>query len=332
MHSYTITTERLRLRPLSVKDAEAVYKWVSDERVARYMVYPTYTNIGDCIEWLKQIENSAETYNFGFERLEDGELIGSGDIGPDDKGYWSFGYNLRHDCWGKGYATEAAKAMMDFARKEFGAKKFSSSYCEPNLASENVMKKCGLSFWGYGKFEKLDGSSKMRSVEYRLDESERKLYNIRRITADETEAALSLALEVFMEFEAPEYAPEGVTAFKESVIESNKFREAVASGENPIYAAFDGDKMIGIIGMRSNMTHICLAFVRKEYHRKGAATAMFRYLLEEVKRLHPEHKTITLNSSPYGVPFYEHIGFIATDSEQTVDGIRFTPMIYTIGG
>lgn len=332
MHSYTITTERLNLRPLSVKDAEAVYKWVSDERVARYMVYPTYTNIGDCIEWLKQIENSAETYNFGFERLEDGELIGSGDIGLNDEGYWSFGYNLRHDCWGMGYATEAARAMIDFARKEFGAKKFCSSHCEPNLASGNVMKKCGLHFKGYGEFEKLDGSCKMRTMEYVLDETEKMLYNIRRLKADEVDGALILVRDVFMKFEAPVYSPEGVQTFMEQIIESEEFRGSCRRGETPLYGAFDGDELIGVMGMRPTMSHINLAFVREDYHRRGAASALFKYLLEDVKKLRPEITAVTVNSSPYGLPFYEKVGFKASDSELTVDGIRFTPMIYTIGG
>jgi ribosomal-protein-alanine N-acetyltransferase len=46
MHGFTIETERLILRPLSIEDCDAVYKWVSDEDVARYMVYPTYTSKG----------------------------------------------------------------------------------------------------------------------------------------------------------------------------------------------------------------------------------------------------------------------------------------------
>lgn len=37
MHNITIETERLILRPLATADAEAVFEWVSDERVAKYM-------------------------------------------------------------------------------------------------------------------------------------------------------------------------------------------------------------------------------------------------------------------------------------------------------
>lgn len=167
MHDIKIETDRLLLRPLKVDDAEEVFEWVSDERVSKYMVYTTYTDIEQVREWLAFAEKEATTYHFGFERISDGKLIGSGDIGFDShKGCWVFGYNFRYDCWGMGYATEAALAMIDYARTNFGAYKFASSHCEPNFASGNVMKKCGLHFVGYGKFQKLDGSVQMRSMEY----------------------------------------------------------------------------------------------------------------------------------------------------------------------
>ena len=118
-HDYEIKTERLLLRPMTVADADAVWKWVSDERVARYMVYPTYTDQVKLFEWLRTIEEFDGEYHFGFVRLSDSELIGSGSIGPSGQkeGFWGFGDNFRYDCWRMGYATEAAKAMIDFAKK-----------------------------------------------------------------------------------------------------------------------------------------------------------------------------------------------------------------------
>ncbi len=168
MHHYEIKTERLLLRPLTLADADAVWKWVSDERVARYMVYPTYTEKEKLNEWLRSVEEQTDNYEFGFVRLADGDLIGSGSIAPDqNREFWGFGYNLRYDCWGQGYATEAAKAMIDFAKSTFGATHFRSSHAEPNLASGRVMEKCGLHFVGYGTFIKLDGTGgNLRTMEY----------------------------------------------------------------------------------------------------------------------------------------------------------------------
>lgn len=171
MHDFTIETDRLILRPLRIEDAQSVYQWVSDERVAKYMVYNTYTSLEEAVEWLTMLQEPDEEYHFGFVRKEDGLLIGSGSIGPESKrkDYWAFGYNFRYDCWGKGYATEATKAMIKFANEKFGAMKFSSSHAEPNKASGRVMEKCGLHFTGYGEFKKLDGTGEMRSMEYEME-------------------------------------------------------------------------------------------------------------------------------------------------------------------
>ena len=168
MHHFILETDRLILRPLTTEDCDAVFEWVGDEEVARYMVYPVYRSKDKVREWLLSLQAPDPEYHFGFERKEDHRLIGSGSIGPDaDRdGVWGFGYNLRRDCWGKGYATEAARAMIAFAHEQFGVKRFSSSHVEHNTASGRVMEKCGLRFVGFGEFQKLDGSCKMRSMEY----------------------------------------------------------------------------------------------------------------------------------------------------------------------
>ena len=156
------------------------------------------------------------------------------------------------------------------------------------------------------------------------------MYFIRKINSDEVTEALALALEVFMQFEAPDYAPEGIATFKRDIIENEEFIVRCKQGINPIYAAFDDNKIIGIMGMRSNKTHINLVFTKKEYQHQGIATALFNYLLEDVLKENPSLKEFTLNSSPYGKGFYLHIGFIPLSEEQELDGIRFTPMKYVV--
>ena len=155
---------------------------------------------------------------------------------------------------------------------------------------------------------------------------------IRKITADEVTDAMNLALEVFMEFEAPVYPPEGVETFRRDIVENPEYLEKARQGACPIYGAFDGNKMVGLIGMRSDRRHINLVFTRKEYHRRGIARAVFRYLLEDVRKENPSLEELTLNSSPYGLPFYLAVGFVPLTHEQEINGIRFTPMKYTVKG
>lgn len=153
---------------------------------------------------------------------------------------------------------------------------------------------------------------------------------IRKIFSNEVEEAMELALEVFMQFEAPDYGDAGVDTFKRDIVENPTFIDNAKNGLCPIYAAFDGDKMVAIIGMRSNKTHINLVFTKKEYHRKGIATAIFKFLLNDLLNKNPSLNELTLNSSPYGLPFYISLGFIPLSEEQEINGIRFTPMKYII--
>lgn len=153
---------------------------------------------------------------------------------------------------------------------------------------------------------------------------------IRKVTGQEVQRAMALALEVFMQFEAPDYGPAGVETFKRDIVENTDYLEKAKCGICPIYGAFDGDAIVALMGMRSDRKHINLVFTKKEYHRKGIATALFHYLLTDVLREDPALGELTLNSSPYGLPFYLHMGFVPVSQEQQINGIRFTPMKYAV--
>lgn len=164
-----IETERLILRPLTIKDAQAVFEWAGDERVAKYMIYPRHKDIDVTKAWLESVQKLENEYSWGFELKENHKLIGSGSIRfRPDEAAWSFGYNIRYDCWNNGYTTEACKKMIEFARVKHGAKSFCSEHAVENPASGRVMEKCGLTFDSYGEYSKCDGSEKFKSKKYRM--------------------------------------------------------------------------------------------------------------------------------------------------------------------
>lgn len=154
-------------------------------------------------------------------------------------------------------------------------------------------------------------------------------YPIRRLCPDELDAALELALDTFLRFEAPDYGPEGVASFRRDIIDNPSFYESCRNGTNRIWGAFDGKKLVGIFAMRGT-GHICLVFTHHAYHRRGIAAGLFQRLVEDVRQEAPELTRLTLNSSPYGLPFYHRMGFYDTDAEKTINGIRFTPMEYLL--
>ena len=141
---------------------------------------------------------------------------------------------------------------------------------------------------------------------------------IRPLEESEIEAAHSLAWDVFLEFEAPDYPPEGVEEFRQT-LKNEKYLADLR-----YYGAFVGEELAGILTIRETTNHICFFFVDKKYQRHGIGTKLFRRVLEDFAG-----QTITLNSAPYGLPFYKKIGFVETDSQQTMNGITFTPMAYT---
>jgi len=56
------------------------------------------------------------------------------------------GYTLGRDFWGRGYATEAAGAVRDYALRELGADRLIALIIHGNTASENVARKLGLAY------------------------------------------------------------------------------------------------------------------------------------------------------------------------------------------
>ena len=142
-------------------------------------------------------------------------------------------------------------------------------------------------------------------------------YNIRKLESFETESALDLVNKVFMEYEAPDYSEEGVEEFNKSM------RDEEYLSKLCMYGAYANEKLIGVIATRSEGTHIALFFVDSGFQGKGVGRSLFQTVLADCNS-----NRITVNSSPYAVPIYKKLGFTETDTEQAVNGLRFTPMEY----
>ncbi len=148
-------------------------------------------------------------------------------------------------------------------------------------------------------------------------------YTIALVTESLLPDALALVWNVFAEFEAPEYAEEGVEEFRR-FIEPETIKEKLGSGSLTMWVCLNGNAVIGVIAMRPPC-HISLLFVDKSYHHQGIARALFEHLLYNIRQ-NTRHTEITVNSSPYAAGFYRRMGFADMDKERTVNGIRFIPM------
>lgn len=167
MHPYILETDRLILRALTPDDADAAFVWQSDPVVNRYMRYSLYTNVDDTRRWLASVQDSI--HDFGVVRKADGLLIGSAGIYPtEDPAVWELGYNLRQDCWNQGYATEASRVLLRYARDTHGIHRFVAAHAMQNPASGRVMEKCGFTYDHDISYSRFDGSETFASHSYTL--------------------------------------------------------------------------------------------------------------------------------------------------------------------
>lgn len=148
-------------------------------------------------------------------------------------------------------------------------------------------------------------------------------FQIRKARDEEWETAMELAFRVFLKYEAREYGPEGIKNFSEFVTDES-LKKMFLTGRYLLFVAVEGDKVIGLISLRSG-NHISLLFVDNEYHRCGVGSALIKYL-QEYMLFHTGYEKLTVNAAPYGIPFYHNVGFRDTGIQTKKDGIIYTPM------
>ena len=146
----TIKTDRLRLRPLTLEDAPTIQRLAGRREVAamtRSIPHPL--SLGQAQEWLAaRLTEIAEgkCVAFGVVLVRTGEFIGTiGLVNIDtehccaEMGFW-----IGVEWWGQGYATEAARAVVQHGFEALGLNRIHAHHMTKNPASGRVLQKAGL--------------------------------------------------------------------------------------------------------------------------------------------------------------------------------------------
>lgn len=138
-------TERLLLRPGWAEDAPALAAALADEQIVRQLsVAPWPYRLADAEAYLAAPKDPILPSFLIFARTEASPvLVGSGGLARRASGRVELGYWIARPHWGRGYATEAARALVDIAAA-LGIAQIDGWHFLDNPASGRVLEKLGF--------------------------------------------------------------------------------------------------------------------------------------------------------------------------------------------
>jgi RimJ/RimL family protein N-acetyltransferase len=163
-----LETERLTLRAPRFEDAKAIARLANDRRIAENTTrIPHPYRLADAEAFIAAVNRSEGELAF-LITLDDEPIGGCGlaqlDGPAPDLGYW-----LGAPHWGNGYATEAARAVIDHAFCALGYDALQAGARCTNPASRRVLEKCGFQWTGVGLYRIRALASSAPIDRFRLD-------------------------------------------------------------------------------------------------------------------------------------------------------------------
>ena len=141
-----IRTDRLTLRRPRLSDLDAIFAYASDPDVTFHMDWSTHTNIAQSRAFLEYCDAAwadGSEATWAITLGDDDRLIGVIAVRP--RGHKAdFGYALVREYWGRGIATEAARAVVDEVFRLPGVMRVWATCSLENAGSRRVLEKAGL--------------------------------------------------------------------------------------------------------------------------------------------------------------------------------------------
>lgn len=160
----TIQTERLTLQPIGTAQLAEFHQFASDPDNTRMMLFMPMENEADSMQYLKERELQWQSDNrliYEFALMADDILIGcaSLDLLEDHSG--ELGAIIRKEYWGRGYASEANRALVRLARS-LGVKRLIAHCDSENHGSRHALEKTGMQLVSITSGRKNRSSAELR--------------------------------------------------------------------------------------------------------------------------------------------------------------------------
>lgn len=149
-----LTTERLRLRWMNEDDTEAQFALFADPDVTRYWSGAPWTERAQAAALIAATAAdyaSGAGLRFAIELLDGGAMIGNANLHHfvEASRRCEIGYALASGHWGRGYAVEALRAVLDYGFGALDLNRVEADIDPANLASARVLDKLGFRREGY---------------------------------------------------------------------------------------------------------------------------------------------------------------------------------------
>ncbi len=162
-----IYTERLLLTPwrVCIEDAKGLYAYAKDPDVGPNAGWKPHESVEESLKIIEELF-VPEKNTWAIREKESNKIVGSisllFDRRREDVNSREMGYSLAKDCWGKGYMTEAARALMDYGFEKYNLVVMSICTSPTNKRSQRVIEKCGFKYEGLQRrgYHIYDGSDR----------------------------------------------------------------------------------------------------------------------------------------------------------------------------
>lgn len=156
MRDFFLKTERMGFSHWRAGDIRLAETLWGNPQVTKYICASGVFTKADILKRLEtEIKNSEEygvQYWPVFE-LVSGDLVGCCGLRPHGQNEYEIGFHLRPEYWGKGYAKEAASAVIDYAFTVLKAEKLFAGHNPNNIASKKLLYKLGFTYIGDEYYE-----------------------------------------------------------------------------------------------------------------------------------------------------------------------------------
>ncbi len=151
-----LETERLRIRPFTMKDVEELHEIIGDPAVMRFIPAGPSPNIDVTKEVLENVLRHQEAHGYSIWAVTDkftGKMLGDcglfllDGVGPEIE----INYHLAVEHWGHGYATEAAAECIRYGFEDLGLERIIGLTDPQHVASQRVLEKNGMRLEGIKK-------------------------------------------------------------------------------------------------------------------------------------------------------------------------------------